>query len=76
MLAGCIKTSVFIYHITRRHISRDILFNSLWPVSLAALPTAWVCDLSFAGIAGSNPNVGMEVSVVYCKVESLRRADR
>jgi len=77
MLAGSIETLVFICHITRRHISRDIRFNALWPVPVAGLSTTWVCDCSLAGITGSNPTVNMAVSlmsVVCLKVESLRRA--
>ena len=77
-MAGSLETSVFIYHIIRRHISGDILFNVLWPIPVAALSTAWVWDLSLAGIAGSNPTVDLAVSlmsVVFHQVESLRRAD-
>jgi hypothetical protein len=41
-----------------------------WPIPVASLSKAWVCDRSFAGIAGSNPTGGHEctslVSVVCC----------
>lgn len=76
MLAGSIETLVFMYHITRRHISGDIRFKALWPVPVAGLFMTWVCDRSLAAITGSNPTVDMAVSlmsVVCLQVESLRR---
>ena len=78
MLAGSIETLVFIYHITRLHISGDIRFNALWPVPVVGLSSAWVCDRSLAGITGSNLTVDMAVSlmsVVCFQVESLKQAD-
>jgi len=42
------------------------------PIPLAARSKAWVCDQSLAGIVGSNPAGGMDVSlvvVVYYLVE-------
>jgi len=49
------------------------------PILVAALSNGWVCCLSLAGIAGSNPAKGMGVSLVsvLCVVRqrSLRRED-
>ena len=42
-----------------------------WP--LAACSKAWVCGRSLAGIAGSNPTVGMDVCCECCVL--LSRAD-
>jgi hypothetical protein len=46
---------------------------------MAAPSKVWVCSRSLAGIAGSNPARGMDlslVSVVWCQVDMpLRRAD-
>ena len=36
---------------------------------MAARSKEWVWDRSLAGIVGSNPAVGMDVSVACCKVE-------
>ena len=33
------------------------------PIPVVARSKAWVCDRSLPGIAGSNPAVGMDVSV-------------
>jgi hypothetical protein len=43
---------------------------SYTPISVAALPKAWVCDRSLAAIAGSNPaGAWLPVSCVCCQVE-------
>ena len=42
------------------------------PIPVALQSKAWVCGLSPAEIVGSNPAVGMDVSVVsvvFCQVE-------
>ena len=36
---------------------------------LAARSKTWVCGRSLAGIAGSNPSRGMDVSFVCCQIE-------
>jgi hypothetical protein len=44
----------------------------LVPIQVTARSKAWVCDHSLAGIAGSNPAEGMDVSllsVVCCQVK-------
>jgi hypothetical protein len=38
---------------------------SFLPIPVAARSKAWVCGLSLAGIAGSNPSGGMGVCVLY-----------
>jgi hypothetical protein len=38
------------------------------PIPVAALSTAWVCSLSLAGIAGSNPTFGVGFLRVLCVV--------
>ena len=43
-----------------------------WPIPVAARSSAWVCGRSLAGVEGSNPAWGMDVSlvsVVCCQVE-------
>ena len=44
---------------------------------MAARSKAWVCGRSLAGIAGSNPAGGMDMSLVsvVCCQRSLRQAD-
>jgi hypothetical protein len=44
---------------------------------VATRSNAWVCGLSFAGIAVSNPAVDVDVSLLWvlCVVRSLRRTD-
>jgi len=52
---------------------------SIQTIPVAVLSKAWVCGRSSAGIAGSNPAGGMDISslvnVVLCRQTSLRRAD-
>jgi hypothetical protein len=36
------------------------------PIPVAARSKVWVCSLSRAGIAGSNPGTGMKVSCERC----------
>jgi hypothetical protein len=40
------------------------------PILVAACSKAWICGRSLAGIVGSNPVRGMDVSVVECCVLS------
>jgi hypothetical protein len=49
-----------------------------WPIPVAARSKAWVCDLSLAGVAGSNPAIGMDVCLlsVLCLVTTLTRGVR
>ena len=42
------------------------------PNPVVARSTAWVCGRSLVGIAGSNPAVGMDVSLCECYVLSRR----
>jgi len=53
--------------------------DKLVSISVVARSKAWVCGASLAGIAGSNPAGGMDVSLLrmLCVVRqrSLRRAD-
>ena len=50
-----------------------MFINVFQPIPVAALPKAWVCGRSLAGIAGSNAAEGRGclsvVSVVCCQVE-------
>jgi hypothetical protein len=52
----------------------------MWPIPVAALPEAWVCGCSLAGIAGSNPAGVMDICLlsalcVVVRSRSLRGAD-
>jgi len=52
------------------HVSQGNRYKA--PVPVAARSKAWVCVRSLAGIVGSNPTGGMDVSVVSvvcCHVE-------
>jgi len=42
------------------------MYLLLLPIPLAVQPKAWVDGYSLAGIVGSNPAGGMDVSVVCC----------
>jgi hypothetical protein len=45
------------------------------PVPVAARFKAWVCDRSLAGISGSNPAGGMDVSSECCMLSSRGLCD-
>ena len=42
------------------------------PIPMAARPKTRVCDRSLAGIVGSNPAAGMDVSCECCVLSSRR----
>jgi len=60
-----------------RGLFTDLLYKR--PIPAAARSQAWVCGSSLAGIAGPNPERGMDVCVLWvvCVVRyrSLRRDD-
>jgi hypothetical protein len=47
-----------------------VVLNNWVPIPVTARSKAWVCDRLLAGIAGSNPTGGMDVSIlqVFCVV--------
>jgi hypothetical protein len=58
---------------TTTYVGQVKEYGEMVPVLLAARSKAWVCARSLAGIAGSNPDVAIDVlslvSVVCCQVE-------